>query len=38
MEGPPSSTLAASVRRNNDRGYIRDGIGVDGEWEHHGIC
>jgi hypothetical protein len=38
MEGPPSSECAAAVRRVDDRESLRDGIRVDGQWEHQSIC
>ena len=38
MEGPTSSERAAVIRRDDDRGPVRDGIGVDGEGRHQRIC
>jgi hypothetical protein len=38
MGDPPSSERAAAARRDNDRGPIRDDIGVDGRREHQKIC
>jgi len=37
VEGPPSSKRAAIVRRD-DRESVRDGVGVDEEWEHQQVC
>jgi len=34
MEGASSPKCVAAVRRDNNREQVRDGIGVDGEWEH----
>ena len=31
MEGPPSSKRVTAIRRDGDRGSIRDGIGLDGK-------
>lgn len=38
MESPSPSKRAAVVRRDHDRGSVRDGIGVDGEGEHQRVC
>ena len=38
MEGPPSSERAAIVWRDDGKASIRDGIGVDGTWEHQRVC
>ena len=38
MEGPPSSKYLATVRRDNDQHSVRDGIGMDEEWEHQRVC
>jgi len=38
MEVSPSSQRAAPLRHYNDRESVRDGVGVDGEWEHQRIC
>ena len=35
MEGVAASEHIAIVRRDDDRQSIRDGIGVDEEWEHY---
>ena len=34
MEEPSSSERPVTVRRDDDQESVRDGIGVDGEWEH----
>jgi len=38
MGGPSPSERTAAVRRHYVREPVRDGIGVDGEWEHQPIC
>ena len=37
MEGSPSSERPVAVRRDDDRESARDGIRMDGEWEHQGV-
>jgi len=38
LEVSPSSKRAAPLGRYNDRELVRDGIGMDGEWEHQQVC
>ena len=38
VEGTSSSERVAATGRHNDRGPVRDGVGVDGEREHQPIC
>ena len=38
MGDPPSSERSPAVRRDNIRQSVRDGIGMDGEWEHQRVC
>jgi len=38
VEDSSSSERVASVRRDDDRGSVRDGVRVDGEWEHKRVC
>ena len=38
MEGPRSSECVAAARSQNYRESVRNGVGVDDEWEHHTIC
>jgi len=38
MEHSSSSERVATVRRDNDRGPVCDGVGVDGEWERQRVC
>jgi hypothetical protein len=38
MEDPSSSERVAAVGRDDDRDPVRDGIGVDGKWEHQPVC
>jgi len=38
VESAQSSEHTAAVRRDDDRGSARGGIGVDGEGQHHGVC
>ena len=35
---PPSSKHTAVVRRDSLRESVRDGIGMDGEWEYQRVC
>ena len=37
MEGPSSSERFTAVGCDNDRNPVRDGIGMDGKWEHHPV-
>jgi len=37
MESPSSSKRVASGRRDDDRESVRDGIGMDGEWEYQRV-
>ena len=37
MEDPSSSKRTTAVGRDNDRNPVRDGIGMDGQWEHHPV-
>ena len=37
MEGPPSPKCVATVRCDDDRESVRDGIRVDGKWKHQPI-
>ena len=37
MEDPSSSKRTTAVRRDYDRDPVRDGIGMDGKWEHHPV-
>ena len=37
MEGPSSSKHFTAVGRDYDRDPVRDGIGMDGKWEHHPV-
>ena len=38
MESPPSSECAATVRCDDDRGSVHNGLRVDGKWYHHRVC
>jgi hypothetical protein len=38
MEDPSSSKCVTTVGGDDDRGPVRDGIGVDGQWEHQRVC
>ena len=37
MESPSTSERAAAVGGDNERVPLRDGVRVDGEWEHERI-
>jgi hypothetical protein len=37
MEDSSSSECFTAVGRDDDRDPVRDGIGMDGEWEHHPV-
>jgi hypothetical protein len=37
MEAPSSSERVTAVGRDDDRDPVRDGIGMDGKWEHHPV-
>ena len=37
MEDPSSPECTAAARCDHGRESIRDGIGVDGEWEHQRV-
>jgi len=34
VEVPPPSERATAIRRDDDHEPVRDGVGVDEEWEH----
>ena len=38
MDDPPSSERVAAIRRDDGRDPLRDGVGVDGEWDRHRVC
>ena len=38
MEHPFSSERVAAVGRDDGRGSVRDGVGMDGIWQHHRVC
>jgi len=38
MENPSASKCAAAGRSHNDRESVRNGIRMDGEWEHQRFC
>lgn len=37
MEGPQSSKRVITVGSDDGQGPLRDGVGVDGEWEHRRV-
>jgi len=38
MEKPPASEHPSADRSDNVRDQVRNGIGLDGEWEYQRIC
>lgn len=38
LEDALPSECVATIGCNNDRGSVRDGIGMDEEWEHQRVC
>ena len=38
LESSSSSERAAAARSHYDRDSVRNGVGVDGQWEHQSIC